>query len=393
MGWGQTSTKRITRENSFEDVSTLRRWVGGFSNPSILLLGILLSAFGLLMIYSSSAVMGLQKYGDGLYYVKKQGAFLLLGWILYFVLAQVPWVRLSKMRMIFLFFALALLVMVLIPGVGSKAGGAQRWISMIGFRFQPSELARLLLVFYLAATLHIRANRLGSFNRGFLPLLVISGIMMLLLILQPDFGGAMSVFVLSLALWFIGGVPMAYLGGLFILMLPAILLLVMQAGYRAKRVMTFLDPWQEPQGAGFQVIQSFMAFFQGGWNGVGIGNSQQKLFYLPEAHTDFIFSILGEELGVVGVVVVVGLFLILLYQGARITRSQHSTFGYYLGAGVTLFLVLPAMLNMMVTMGMLPTKGLPLPFFSSGGSSLLVSLMALGILQSLHSRRDEDVKV
>lgn len=345
-----------------------------------------------MMIYSSSAVMGLQKYGDGLYFVKKQSLFLLGGWILYFVTAQVPWIQLGRFRMVFLFAALLMLILVMIPGLGSKAGGAQRWLSLGFFRFQPAELARLLIVFYIASTLTFRADRLSSFNRGFLPLLIVTGFSMLLLILQPDFGSAMSIFMISVALWFIGGVPMAYLAGLFILSLPAVIVLVMRASYRAKRVITFLDPYQDPQGAGFQVIQSFMAFFQGGWTGVGLGNSQQKLFYLPEAHTDFIFSILGEELGVVGIVVVVGLFLLLLFQGARITRAQHSTFGYYLGAGVTLFLVLPAMLNMMVTMGMLPTKGLPLPFFSSGGSSLLVSLAALGVLQSLHARRNEGAR-
>jgi cell division protein FtsW len=366
------------------------RLFAGFSNWPVFAIGILLSAFGLLMIYSSSAVMGLQKYGDSLYYVKKQGVFLVVGWFLYFIIAQLPLVKLSRLRMVFLFTAVGLLLCVLIPGIGSKAGGAQRWLSLAGFRFQPSEMARLLLVFYLAATLTIRSDRLQSFNRGFLPLLIISGFMMVLLMLQPDFGGAMSVLVLSIALWFMGGVPLPYLGGLFILTLPAVLLLVMKAGYRAKRVMTFINPWADPQGSGFQVIQSYMAFFQGGWSGVGIGNSQQKLFYLPEAHTDFIFSVIGEELGVIGVIVVVGLFLSLLYCGARITRAQLSTFGYYLGGGVTLFVALPAMLNMMVTLGLLPTKGLPLPFFSSGGSSLLVSLMALGVLQSLHFRRDED---
>ena len=308
-------------------------------------------------------------------------------------MAQIPWVRLAKWRMSFLFGAIALLVLVLIPGIGTKAGGAQRWVSFGFGQFQPSELARLLLVFYLAATLTLRFDRLKSFNKGFLPLFIVTGVLMFLLILQPDFGGAMSVFVLSLALWFIGGVPLAFLSGLFILSLPAVAVLVMRAGYRAQRVLTFMDPWADPQGSGFQVIQSFIAFFQGGWSGVGIGNSQQKLFYLPEAHTDFIFSVLGEELGVVGIVVVVSLFLGLLYSGSRITRSQISTFGYYLGAGLTLFICLPAMLNMMVTMGMLPTKGLPLPFFSSGGSSLLVSLMALGVLQSLYFRRHEDPAV
>ncbi|MDB5038002.1 MAG: putative lipid flippase FtsW [Bacteriovoracaceae bacterium] len=368
------------------------RLIAGFSNLPLFGMGILLTAFGLLMIYSSSAVMGLQKYGDAFYFVKKQALFLVAGWCLYFVVAQIPIVRLVKLRMLFLVTALLILLAVFLPGIGASAGGAQRWISFGFTRFQPSEIARLLLVFYISATLTLRSDRLNSFNKGFLPLLIVTGAMMFLLILQPDFGGAMSVLVLSIALWFIGGVPMTYLSGLFILTIPAIVLVVMKAAYRAKRVLTFLDPFADSQGSGFQVIQSYLAFFNGGWTGVGIGNSQQKLFYLPEAHTDFIFSVLGEELGVVGVILIVSLFLGVLYLGARITRSQISTFGYYLGCGVTLFLVLPALLNMMVTFGLLPTKGLPLPFFSSGGSSLLACLLALGILQSLSSRRNEDIK-
>lgn len=384
MGWAKPSVRIQSNQKP--------RLVAGFSNLPLFALGILLSGFGLLMIYSSSAVMGLQRYGDAFYFVKKQAFFLAAGWILYFIVAQIPIVRLVKVRMVFLAAALLLLVAVFIPGFGAAAGGAQRWLNFGFSRFQPSEIARLLLVFYIAATLTLRADRLNSFNRGFLPLLIITGLMMLLLILQPDFGGAMSVLVLSIALWFIGGVPMTYLAGLFILTLPAIALVVMKAAYRAKRVLTFLDPFADSQGSGFQVIQSYLAFLNGGWTGVGIGNSQQKLFYLPEAHTDFIFSVLGEELGVVGVVLIASLFLGLLYLGAKITRSQMSNFGYYLGCGVTLFLVVPALLNMMVTFGLLPTKGLPLPFFSSGGSSLLACLMALGALQSLSARRNEELK-
>lgn len=380
MGWGK-------RTNQPKEVSKLP---AGFSHRPLFLLGLLLSAFGLLMIYSSSAVMGLQKYGDALYYVKKQAVFLGLGWFLYFVMAQLPIVRWVKFRMPALLLGLGMLIIVLIPGLGHSAGGAQRWIQLGFGQFQPAEMVRLLLVFYIAATLTVRADRLESFNKGFLPLLIVTALMMFLLILQPDFGSAMSVFALSLALWFVGRVPLAYIGGIFILALPAVVLLIFGAGYRAQRVMTFLNPWSDPQGNGFQVIQSFLAFYQGGWTGVGIGNSQQKLYYLPEAHTDFIFSILGEEMGLVGVFGVCSLFLFLLYVGAKITRAQMSTFGYYLAAGLSFFICLPAMLNMMVTLGMLPTKGLPLPFFSSGGSSLLVSLMALGMLQSLHARRDED---
>lgn len=313
-----------------------------------------------------------------------------MGWLLYFIAAQIPWVRLTKLRMPSLLAGILLLIVVLIPGVGQMAGGAQRWINMGFGQFQPAELARLLLLFYVSATLAVRADRLDSFNKGFLPLLLVTGFMMFLLILQPDFGSAMSVFTLSVALWFVGRVPLPYIGGIFILALPGVVFLIMGAGYRAQRVMTFMNPWADPQKAGFQVIQSFLAFYNGGWTGVGLGNSQQKLFYLPEAHTDFILSVLGEELGVMGLITVVGLFLCLLWIGSKITRAQMSQFGYYLAAGLTLFICLPAMLNMMVTLGMLPTKGLPLPFFSSGGSSLLVSLIALGMLQSLHARRDED---
>jgi len=248
----------------------------------------------------------------------------------------------------------------------------------------------MLLLFYLAGTLALKTKRLKSFSKGFLPLLIVTGILMGLLLLQPDFGGAMSIFLLSVALWWVGGVPFSYLAGLFILSLPPIIFVVMTSGYRLQRILTFINPWADPQGAGFQTIQSYLAFFQGGWTGVGIGNSQQKLFYLPAAHTDFIFSVLGEEMGIVGVGLVVMLFVTLLFCGIRIARTQETRFGYYLAVGATLFLLIPAQLNMMVTLGLLPTKGLTLPFFSSGGSSLIASLMALGVLQSLYHRRHEE---
>ncbi len=360
--------------------------VGGLSSKPLLVVGLLLSAFGLLMIYSSSAVMGLQKYGDSLYYVKKQFLFLGLGWLLYFVVAQLPLERFARYRMILLAGGMGLLILVMIPGIGSTGGGAQRWLDLGFLRFQPSEIVRLLLVFYLAGTLVAKSDKLHLFNKGFLPLLIVTGLLMGLLLLQPDFGGAMNVLALSLVLWFVGGIPMAYLLGLGILILPAVAVVVMNEAYRAKRVLTFLDPFQDVQGAGFQVIQSFMAFLNGGWTGVGIGNSQQKLYYLPEAHTDFIFSVLGEELGVVGIAVVTALFLGLLFMGLRIAKNQREDFGYFLGIGLTFFLVVPALLNMMVTMGLLPTKGLPLPFFSSGGSAFLSALIALGALQALHRR-------
>jgi len=357
--------------------------LGGFSHQPLFILGAVLSFFGLLMIYSSSAVLGMQKFGDALFYVKKQAGFLAVGWLLYFLVAQFNVVKLCKGRLVFLGLGILLLILVMIPGLGQMAGGAQRWLSLGFITIQPSELVRLLLVFYLAGTLAIKQDRLHSFNRGFLPLLVVTSTLMLLLLFQPDFGGAMGILLLSIALWFVGGVPITFLAGLAVLAIPAIVFVIFSANYRAERVMTFLNPWKDPQGAGFQVIQSFAAFHQGGWTGVGLGNSTQKLFYLPEAHTDFIFSLIGEELGVMGVFVVVSLFVTLLLFGSRIAKVQETVEGYYVATGVTFFLCVPATLNMMVTLGLLPTKGLPLPFFSYGGSSLLVSLVSLGILQSL----------
>ncbi|MGA0163886.1 MAG: putative lipid II flippase FtsW [Bdellovibrionota bacterium] len=344
------------------------------------------SLFGLLMIYSSSAILGMQRFSDGLFFVKNQALSLAAGWVLYFLIAQLPIYRLTRYRIFFLLGAVVILLMVFLPGLGVSAGGAQRWINLGFATFQPAEFVRLFLIFYLAGTLVEKKDKLHSFNRGFLPLLLVSSILMFLLVLQPDFGSAMSVLILSYGLWFVGGVPWGYLLGLAVLVAPAMMLVLFQASYRVQRLMTFLDPWKDPQGAGFQVIQSFMAFFEGGWLGVGLGNSQQKLFYLPEAHTDFIFSVVGEELGLFGVLIVVSLFISILYFGIQISRQQSSQVSYYLGLGLVMMLCMPALLNMMVTLGMLPTKGLPLPLLSYGRNSAMVSLIALGMLQSLNFR-------
>lgn len=386
MAWGATKVHKISR---FRDSSW--KLPAGLSHLPLFFIGVALSLFGLLMIYSSSGVLGMQRYGDGLFFVKNQALSLLGGWVLYFIFAQFSVLRLCRFRIFFLVASIAMLLLIFVPGLGVTAGGAKRWLGLGVINFQPSELVRLFLIFYLASTLVLKQDRLTSFNRGFLPLLIVSSLLMFLLVLQPDFGSAMGILILSYSLWFVGGVPLGYLVGLAFLAAPAVVFVLFQASYRAQRMMTFLDPWKDPQGAGFQVIQSFMAFFEGGWLGVGLGNSQQKLFYLPEAHTDFIFSVVGEELGFLGVLLVSGLFLSVLYFGMQIARSQISQVGYYIAVGIVVMICLPALLNMMVTMGLLPTKGLPLPFLSYGRNSAIVSLTALGILQSLHSRRDEDV--
>lgn len=388
MGWA----KQWVSNGWLERLRT-KNLPAGFSHLPLFFIALVISSFGLIMIYSSSAVLGIQQHGDAFYFVKKHLFFLIVGWALYFIFAQICILKVSRYRLFFLVASILLLVAVKIPGLGSSGGGAQRWLSLGILRFQPSELVRMFLIFYIAATLSFRSDRLRSFNKGFLPLLVVTSVLMFLLLLQPDFGGAMSIFLISVALWFVGGIPFGYLAGLAILSVPAVVFILFQASYRAERVFTFLNPWRDPQGSGFQVIQSLVAFFDGGWFGVGLGNSQQKLFYLPKAHNDFIFSVVGEELGVFGVILVVGMFVGILICGARIARLQLSQLGYLLGTGLTLFFCLPAIFNMMVALGMLPTKGLPLPFFSSGGSSLIVSMAVLGVLQSLHFYRDEEVRL
>lgn len=381
MAWGEASAEKWEK---FRSKRVFR--LAGLSNLPLFFTALGASLFGLLMIYSSSAILGMQRFSDGLFFVKNQALSLAAGWVLYFLIAQLPIYRLTRYRIFFLLGAVVILLLVFLPGLGVSAGGAQRWINLGFATFQPAEFVRLFLIFYLAGTLVEKKDKLHSFNRGFLPLLLVSSILMFLLVLQPDFGSAMSVLILSYGLWFVGGVPWGYLLGLAVLVAPAMMLVLFQASYRVQRLMTFLDPWKDPQGAGFQVIQSFMAFFEGGWLGVGLGNSQQKLFYLPEAHTDFIFSVVGEELGLFGVFIVVSLFISILYFGIQISRQQSSQVSYYLGLGLVMMLCMPALLNMMVTLGMLPTKGLPLPLLSYGRNSAMVSLIALGMLQSLNFR-------
>lgn len=361
------------------------------SSWPLFFIALALSLFGALMIYSASAVLGLKEADNPLLYLQKHALFLGVGWLLYFIIAEVNVLKLAKQRHLILFGILILLLSVMIPGLGHTGGGAERWIRLGPMTFQPSELVRLLIVFYMASTLVEKSSRLDSFNKGFLPLLIVVSLVMFLLLLQPDFGAAMGVFLLSASLWFVGGLPLGYFAGLLLFSVPAVLVILFQESYRAERVFAFLDPWSDAQGGGFQLIQSLMGVYEGGWMGLGLGNSEQKLFYLPKAHNDFIFSVVGEELGVFGLALVILLFCALMVVAARIARLQISHLGYLMAMGLAVFFSLPAILNMMVALGLLPTKGMALPFFSSGGSSLVVSMMALGVLQSLHRRRDEEL--
>jgi cell division protein FtsW len=279
------------------------------------------------------------------------------------------------------------LLLVLIPGIGVSRGGARRWILFPGFAFQPSELAKLALVFYLARSMAKKEEMIRTFSVGVLPHLIVTGLFAGMLLLEPDFGTALILTVLLYLMLFIGGVRVPHLLATGLMALPALIYVMTQAEYRLRRLLTFLDPWSDAAGSGFHVIQSLIAFGSGQVWGRGLGESRQKLFYLPEAHTDFVYSVIGEELGLWGALMVLALFGVIIARGFQLTARIEEPFDQYLAFGLTVLLGLQALIHMGVVMGLMPTKGLVLPFISYGGSAMVINLMEAGILLGLSRRR------
>jgi cell division protein FtsW len=291
--------------------------------------------------------------------------------------------RLEKFVLPFLGLSVLLLVLVLLPGLGVSVNGSRRWLRLGPLSFQPAELAKLALVVYLAAFLARKRDELGEFWRGMVPPLAVGGTLAALVLAQPDLGSCLTLLVLTVGLLFLAGAPTRSLALLVGPALSLAALAVWLAPYRMRRVFAFLDPWQDPRGSGFQIIQSWLALGGGGLTGRGIGESKQKLFYLPEAHTDFIFAVLGEELGFLGAAAVVVLFAVLVWRGLRIGIRAADPFGAYLALGITVLVATQTLVNLGVVTGMLPTKGLPLPFLSFGGSALLMTMLATGMLLNI----------
>ncbi|MDD5224778.1 MAG: putative lipid II flippase FtsW [bacterium] len=338
---------------------------------------------GVLMIYSTSYIPALKELGDKLYFLRRQLLFMGLGFFLCLVTAFLDYRLLSRYSSFILLGVVFLLILVLIPGVGTRVGGSSRWIRAFGFSFQPTELAKLAIVIVLANYLGKTESQSDNKARIMIPLGLAGGLAFLIL-LQPDFGSAVVIGILLLLLWTIAGVSLKYVLGLGLLALPvAVGLVVFGHGYRMRRVMVFLDPWSDPEGSGFQIIQSFVAFAHGGFLGQGLGEGSQKLFFLPEAHTDFIFSVIGEELGFLGVVALLLLYLVFTQRGIRIALKAPDLFASLLAFGIVIMVSFQALLNMGVVLGVLPTKGLTLPFISYGGTSLVVNLIGVGILLSI----------
>lgn len=349
--------------------------------PVIALIGV-----GLVVDYSASSHLAAHRFGDGYFYLKRHAMFCVLGLGLMISAKNIPFVLYSKLTYPLLVLSFSLLILLFIPGFGHEVGGACRWLRWSGFSFQPSELAKISLAIYMAYSMSKKGLNMEAFSKGLLPHLVVAGSFMLLIILQPDLGTAIIMGCWLLIILFVGGVRFLHLFSLLVVFAPIVLWLVLRADYRLKRWWAFINPWDDPEGIGFQIIHSFLAFGSGGLFGAGLGNSKQKLFYLPEPHTDFVLSIAAEELGFVGISFIVVLFGILIARGVKVALDARDLYSSYLAFGLTCLIGLQVLVNMGVVMGLLPTKGLTLPFISYGGSSLVLNLFVIGVLLNISSK-------
>jgi cell division protein FtsW len=352
-------------------------------DPLLLCAVLALVTLGLVMVYSASAVLAQDKLGDSLFFLKRQLAAAGMGLVAMAVAMKVGWRKLARWAYPLLLVAIVLLVLVVIPGIGHTAGGARRWIRLPGFGLQPAEVAKFAWVVYLSYSLAKKREKVASFSVGFLPHLALCGLLVMLCMLQPDFGSSVLLVFMLFVLLFAAGAKLSYLVGMVLLALPLGYVAIASSPYRMKRILAFLDPWAHRHDVGYQVAESLMSIGSGGVSGLGLGDGRQKLFFLPEAHTDFIFSILGEETGLIGVGLLVLLYGVVLWRGVRASLAAGETFGTYLGLGITSIIAFQATVNMCVAMGLLPTKGLTLPFVSYGGTSLVVLMGAAGVLLSL----------
>ncbi len=340
---------------------------------------VILLGFSIVTVYSTdmtTAVSG----GNG-YQSMKHLLWILIGSLLLVTMSIVDYHYLQKLSVPILVISFVLLSLVLVPGIGTVANGARRWIRFNHvFGIQPSELMKLAVIIFISSYIAKNQSRMSEFKRGFLIPLGVIGVISALVLMEPDFGTAAFIAILSLIMLIVGGTRIIFVCFTAIAFVPFIHKMIFEVSYRKDRLMAFLDPWKDPSGTGYHIIQSWIALGSGGLTGLGIGGSKQKLFFLPESNSDFIFTILGEEFGFLGVIAIITLFLLLLWQGLRIVHRAKDVFGFFVGLGITVMFGLQAVINIAVVSGIVPTKGIPLPFLSSGGSSLLFSLMGIGIL-------------
>lgn len=354
-------------------------------SPDILLFAavVLLLSIGVIMVYSASQVTAYEKLDDTFYYLKKQVIWALIGIISMVFIMKVDYWNYKKYAKPFLIVAFALLIMVLLPGIGRTVKGAQRWLGFGPLTIQPSEVIKLSLVIFMASGLSTYKDRLRYFSKGVLPFLLILGAACVMILLQPDLGTAVSIAGTVYIMLFAAGAKGKHMFYLALAGVGAVGMAIILEPYRMSRFLAFLDPWKDPTGTGYHIIQSLYALGSGGLFGMGLGQSHQKWFYLPEQHTDFIFAVLGEELGFIGGALVIILFLLFVWRGLKIAICTSDLFGSLLAVGVTSMIALQAIINIGVVTGSLPITGIPLPLISSGGSSLVFTLMGVGILLNI----------
>ncbi len=371
----------------------LKSWFGRFEvvtqrrpDPWLWLPAAALLMLGCLMVLNTTYFLGLGKSGDGFHYFKLHVAHMAAGLAALALLSQFSLKGFRRLVFPMLVLSVLMLIALWIPGLGIMRGGARRWLRVGPVLWQPVEMVKLALVFFLADFLSRRYERMQWFEQGPLPAMLCVGPIACLVLKQPDFGNTVMIALVLFAMLYAAGARLKHLGGAGSAALAVLALQAAAKSYRVRRMSTFLDPWQTARGAGFQLIQSFIALGAGGGFGVGLGADNQKMFYLPQAHTDFVFAVIGEEFGIVGAAAVVALFGLILFRGMKIAHDEPDPFASLLAVGLTALISFQALINMAVVVGMVPTKGLPLPFVSYGGTAIVIGMAELGALLALARR-------
>ncbi|MBI2067245.1 MAG: putative lipid II flippase FtsW [Deltaproteobacteria bacterium] len=352
---------------------------------TLFLTTLFLVAVGMTMVFSASGILAKERFGDSLHFLKREVVIVFVGFIGMVVARIIPLTFYARLAYPLLLISILLMGLVFVPSLGVRVGETSRWIRLGPITLQPSEMAKIALVIYLAYILSKKQEKVQFLFTWISPL-VFSGLLIGGVLLGKDLGGGAVMGATLFIMMFVGGAKPSFLASEILLAMPALYYLVASVPYRRMRILAFLNPWEHERGAGFQIIQSYVAFHVGSLFGQGLGSGKQKLFYLPEAHTDFIFSVVGEEMGLLGTLTVLGLFIIWLYRVFRISWRAPDLFSSYLAMGIGLMVGIQVVINVGVVSGLLPTKGLTLPFVSYGGSSMVISMIAVGILLNIASR-------
>ena len=358
------------------------------SDHMLFIATILLVALSVVMVYSASAPVALQRYGQASFFVVRQVMWAALGLPMLWFLMKVDYRTYREPVFIWCCLGLAILALVAVL-FSAPVNNARRWFGMAGIGVQPSEFAKLAAIIFIAAILERRMHRIDEVTYSLLPIGIVVTVLVGLVLLEPDFGTSMALVLIAAAMVFAAGLDYRYIFGALLAALPTVYIILMGASYRRRRLLAFLNPWDDPLGDGFQIIQSLIAVGTGGVWGRGLMNGVQKLFYLPEPHTDFIYSVISEELGLIGATAVILCFSVITWRGMRAALRAPDSFGAFLAVGLTTMIAVQALVNISVVLGLMPTKGMPLPFVSAGGSSLLVNLIGMGILLNVSQHAHE----